>query len=75
MSVITLSEDGFFPAGEHEALYQHLTGDGTNAGLIRIISPEAVHDLHVAQPEAVAPYILDALMPQPYMAAAACVPE
>ena len=64
-TVITMSEDGFYTQGEHEALYQHLTSDGTNAGLTRIITPEAVHDLHVAQPAVVRPAVLDALIPQP----------
>jgi pimeloyl-ACP methyl ester carboxylesterase len=64
-TVITLSEDGFYTAGEHEALYQYLTADTTNAGLTRLNMPDAVHDLHVAQPAIVAPYVLNAVLPQP----------
>lgn len=64
-TVITLSEDTFYPYGEHEALYQHLTQDESNAALTRIVLPDAVHDLHLAQPAVVAPYVLDAVLPQP----------
>jgi pimeloyl-ACP methyl ester carboxylesterase len=64
-TVITLSEDGFYPHGEHEALYRHLTSDLSNAALTRIAAPDAVHDLYLAQPARVAPHILNAVLPQP----------
>lgn len=64
-TVITLSQDGFYTQNEHEALYQYLTSDVTNADFIRIDMPEAVHDLHVAQPAVIAPYVMDAVLPHP----------
>jgi pimeloyl-ACP methyl ester carboxylesterase len=61
LAIISLSEDAFLPLSVHAPLYQHLTLDGSNALLLQATSPEAVHDLHVADPGALLSLLLGAL--------------
>ena len=51
LKIITYSQDTLFHPNEHSVLYTYLTENTTGAGVWMVEDDEAVHDLHVADPE------------------------
>jgi len=53
LRVVSFAQDFIIAAGEAAALYAYLTGDATQAGLVEVGGPAAVHDTYVLDPAAV----------------------
>lgn len=57
LQIVSFGQDTLVRPGESEGLYKYLTGDGYNEGFVLVEGDEAVHDLHISDPE----YLLESI--------------